>query len=72
MGKLLSDKTRATLESLAIYLKGSVHFDLWTDHNPLAQEMTMEIRFLTDRIQKFREAIQAYNVKITHVKGVHN
>ena len=43
-----------------------------TDHNPLAKKMKKTIRFLTDRMQKFREAIQTYNVTITHVRGVHN
>ena len=62
----------AVLETLAYYLKGCPQFDLWTDHSPLAQAMKKEIRCLTPRMQKFREAIQAYNVCISFVKGVHN
>ena len=34
--------------------------------------MKKEVRELTPRMQKFREAIQAYNVRISFVKGVHN
>ena len=34
--------------------------------------MKKEVRELTLRMQKFREAIQAYNVTISIVKGVHN
>jgi hypothetical protein len=34
--------------------------------------MKKEIWELTPRMQKFREAIQAYNVTISFVKGVHN
>ena len=34
--------------------------------------MKKEVRELTPRMQKFREAIQAYNVTISFVKGVHN
>ena len=47
-------------------------FDLWSDHSPFAQAMKKEVRELTPRMQKFREAIQAYNVTISFVKGVHN
>ena len=61
-----------SLESLAYYLKGCVEFDLWTDHSPLVQSMKKEIRELTPRMQKFREAIQAYSVCLLFVKGVHN
>ena len=58
-----------SLESLAYYLKECQRFDLWTDHSPLAQAMTKEV---TPRVQKFRKAIQAYNVTISFVKGVDN
>ena len=34
--------------------------------------MKKEVRELTPRIQKFREAIQAYNVTLSFVKGAHN
>ena len=61
-----------SLETLAYYLKGCPRFDLWTDHLPLAQAMKKEVRELTPRMQKFREAIQAYNITILFVKGVHN
>ena len=60
------------METLAYYLKGCPRFDLWTDHAPLAQAMEKEVRELTPRMQKFREAIQAYNVTVSFVKGVHN
>ena len=56
---------------MAYYLKGCKLFDLWTDHNHLAQAMKKDVRALTDRMQKFREAIQAYNVRITHFRGIH-
>ena len=61
-----------SLETLSYYLKGYARFLLWTDHSPLAQAMKKEVRELTPRMQKFREAIQAYNVTISFVKGVHN
>ena len=61
-----------SLETLAYYLKGCLAFDLWSDHSPLAQAMKKEVRELTPRMQKFREAIQAYNVHILFVKGLHN
>ena len=47
-----------SLETLAYYLKGCPRFDLWTDHAPLAQAMKKEVRELTPRMQKIREAIQ--------------
>ena len=43
-----------------------------TDHSPLAQAMKKEVRELTPRMQKFREAILAYNVTVSFVKDVHN
>ena len=58
-----------SLETLAYYLKGCPEFDLWTDHSPLVQAMKKEIRELTPRMQKFREAIQAFNVRMSFVKG---
>ena len=61
-----------SLETLAYYLKGCPSFDLWTDHAPLAQAMKKEVRELTPRMQKFRKAIQAYNVTLSFVKGAHN
>ena len=61
-----------TLDTLAYYLKGCRQFTLWTDHNPLTQAMRNHSRELSERMQKFCEAIQAYNDKITHVRGVHN
>ena len=61
-----------SLESLGYYLKGCWEFDLWTDHSPLVQSMKKELMDLTPRMQKFREAIQAYNVCLLFVKGVHN
>ena len=61
-----------SLDSLSYYLVGCSQFTLWTNHNPLAQAMRKTLRDLTQRIQKFCKAIQAYNVKITHVKGIHN
>ena len=61
-----------SLETLAYYVKGCQRFDLWTDHAPLAQAMKKEVRELTPRMQKLREAIQAYNVTVSFVKGVHN
>ena len=61
-----------SLETLAYYLKGCHHFDLWTNHNHPAQAMDKKIRSLTDSKQKFRDAIQAYNVTITQVRGVYN
>ena len=45
---------------MAHCLKGCPRFDLWTDHSPLAQAMKKEVQELTPRMQKFREAIQAY------------
>ena len=60
-----------TLETLSYYLKGCPEFDLWTDHSPLAQAMHKELRSLTPRIQ-FRGAIQAFNVSISFVRGIHN
>ena len=48
-----------SLETLAYYLKGCPEFYLWSDHAPLAQAMKKEVRELTQRMQKFREAIQA-------------
>ena len=48
-----------TLETMAYYLKGCPSFDLWSDHAPLAKAMKKEVRELTPRMQKFREAIQA-------------
>ena len=59
-------------DTLAYYLIGCPAFDLWTNHSPLAQAMKKEVRELTPRMQKFREAIQAYNVTILFIKGVHN
>ena len=38
----------------------------------MAQAMKKEVRKLTPRMQKFREAIQSYNVTISFVKGAHN
>ena len=32
-----------TLETLAYYLKGCRHFDLWADHNPRAQALRFEV-----------------------------
>ena len=61
-----------SLETLVYYLKGCAEFDLWTDHSPLVHAMKKEIRELTPRMQKFREAIQAYNVCKSYVKGIHN
>ena len=61
-----------SLETLAYYLKGCAEFDLWTDHSPQVQAMKKEVRELTPRMQKFREAIQAYNVCMPFVKGIHN
>ena len=46
-----------SLETLAYYLKGCPRFGLWSDHSPLAQAMKKEVRELTPRMQKFREAI---------------
>ena len=57
------------LDWLAYYLKGCRHFDLWTDHLPLALGMNKDVRGLTENMQKFREAIQAHNVRITLVRG---
>ena len=34
--------------------------------------MKKELRDLTPRMQKFREAIQAYNVCMSFVNGIHN
>ena len=45
---------------------------MWSDHSPLAQAMKKEPWDLTPKMQKFREAIKAYNVRILFVKGVHN
>ena len=45
---------------------------MWSDHSPLAQAMKKEPWDLTPKMQKFREAIKAYNVCISFVKGVHN
>ena len=42
-----------TLETLAYCLKEFSHFDLWTDHNPLAQAMNKDIWMLTDIMQIF-------------------
>ena len=53
-------------------MKGCPGFNLWTDHAPLAQAMKKEVRDLTPRMQKFREAIQTYNVTVSFVKDVHN
>ena len=50
-----------SLKTLAYYLKGCPSFDLWSDHAPLAQAMKKEVRELTPRMQKLREAIQVYN-----------
>ena len=61
-----------SLETLAYYLKRCPRFNLWTDHSPLVQAMKKEVRELTPRMQKFREAIQAYYVTILFVKDVHN
>ena len=61
-----------SLETLAYYLKGCPRFDLHTDHSPLAQSIKKEIRTVTARMQKFFEAIQAYNNCISFVKGCHN
>ena len=61
-----------SLETLAYYLKGCPRFDFWNDHWPLAQALRKEVRELAPRMQKFREAIQAYNVTISFVKGLHN
>ena len=38
----------------------------------LAQAMKKEVRELTPRMQKFREAIQTFNVTKSFVKGAHN
>ena len=45
---------------------------MWSNHSPLAQAMKKEPWELTPKMQKFREAIKAYNVRISFVKGVHN
>ena len=42
-----------TLETLAYYLKGCRQFELWTNHNPLANAMKKNIRELMERMQKF-------------------
>ena len=39
---------------------------------PLVQSLKKEVRELTPRMQKFRKAIQAYNVYISFVKRIHN
>ena len=57
---------------MAYYLKGCMEFDLWTDHSALVQVRKKEVRELTPRMQKFREAIEAYNVCMLFVKGIHN
>ena len=70
-GGLSSSETG--LEELQVYyLKGCAEFDLWTDHLPLVHAMKKEIRELTPRMQKFREAIQTYNVCMSYVQGIHN
>ena len=61
-----------TLETLANYLKECSHFDLWTDHNPLAQAMNKDILTLTERLQKFQKALQAFNVTNSQIKKIHN
>ena len=45
---------------------------MWTDHSALVQAMKKEVWDLTPLMQNFREAIQAYNVCMSFVKGVHN
>ena len=45
---------------------------MWSHYSPLAQAMKKEPWELTPKMQKFREAIKAYNVCIFFVKGVHN
>ena len=57
---------------LGLLPQGCPEFDLWTDHLALVQAMKKEVRKLTPRMQKFREAIQAYNVCMSFVKGIHN
>ena len=61
-----------SLETLAYYLKGFIKFDLLTDHSTLVQAMKKEVQEVTPRMQKFREAIQAYNVCMSFVRGIHN
>ena len=61
-----------SLESVVCYLKGCPEFNLWTDHLPLVQSMKKEVQETTPKMQKFREAIQAYNVCMSFVKGIHN
>ena len=70
--ELEATSVKWSLETLGYYLKGCPEFDLWSDHAPLAQAMEKEVRELTPRMQEFWEAIQAYNVRIFFVKGVHN
>ena len=42
-----------TLKTMKYYLKGCLHFDLWTDHNPSILAMNKNIRMLTERLEKF-------------------
>ena len=57
---------------MAYYLKGFIKFDLLTDHSTLVQAMKKEVQEVTPRMQKFREVIQAYNIRMSFVKGIHN
>ena len=59
-------------ETLAYYLKGCRKVNLWTNHSPLSLVINKDIQGLIFRMQKFWEAIGAYNIKITHIQGIRN
>ena len=61
-----------TLESLKFYLRGLHRFELWSDHTPLKDAMSKQLRELSPRLQQFREAVEGYGMVLKHVPGVTN
>ena len=61
-----------TLETLKFYLRGLPRFQLWSDHVLLKDTMVKQLRELSPRLQKFREAVEGYGMVLKHVRGATN
>ena len=61
-----------SIKSLQFYLKGLQKFKLLSDHSPLRDAMNKQLRELSPRLQKFREAVEGYGMTRKHVsRGCH-
>ena len=61
-----------TLKSLKFYLRGLHRFELWSDHAPLKDAMSKQLRELSPRLQRFRKAVEGYGMVLKHVRGATN